>query len=160
MRNTIESNIDERQYWLAQVLQVFFLKEKRAARNTATGSNYKIRMKGIEMKTTYSCILAFWSASPQESIPKKKIKPSHPFEKCKQRARAEAAEISTFKWVSCGDSGTDKTTFVKRYMTEEFEKKYLHLEGNLTHSKRGILEDDECYDNKNLTTNTSLRVNH
>uniref|UniRef100_A0A1B0FLX2 Uncharacterized protein n=1 Tax=Glossina morsitans morsitans TaxID=37546 RepID=A0A1B0FLX2_GLOMM len=40
---------------------------------------------------------------------------------------AKAAEIPTFKCVSCGGGGTDKTTFVKRHMTGEFEKKYLAI---------------------------------
>ena len=36
-------------------------------------------------------------------------------------------EIPTFKCVLVGDGGVGKTTFVKRHITGEFEKKYIRL---------------------------------
>lgn len=35
------------------------------------------------------------------------------------------AAIPTFKLVLVGDGGTGKTTFVKRHLSGEFEKKYI-----------------------------------
>ena len=35
--------------------------------------------------------------------------------------------IPTFKCVLVGDGGVGKTTFVKRHITGEFEKKYIRL---------------------------------
>ena len=36
-----------------------------------------------------------------------------------------ADQVHTFKCVLVGDGGVGKTTFVKRHITGEFEKKYL-----------------------------------
>lgn len=39
--------------------------------------------------------------------------------------RAQATQVPEFKLVLVGDGGVGKTTFVKRHMTGEFEKKYV-----------------------------------
>ena len=44
-----------------------------------------------------------------------------------------ADEIPSFKLVLVGDGGTGKTTFVKRHLTEEFEKKYIATLGVEVH---------------------------
>jgi len=44
-----------------------------------------------------------------------------------------AAEIPTFKLVLVGDGGVGKTTFVKRHLTGEFEKKYVATLGVEVH---------------------------
>lgn len=40
-------------------------------------------------------------------------------------AAAQGDGIPTFKCILVGDGGTGKTTFVKRHLTGEFEKKYV-----------------------------------
>lgn len=46
---------------------------------------------------------------------------------------AQNVEIPTFKCVLVGDGGTGKTTFVKRHLTGEFEKKYVATLGVEVH---------------------------
>merc|ERR1712232_460041 len=43
------------------------------------------------------------------------------------------ANIPTFKLILVGDGGTGKTTFVKRHLTGEFEKKYVATLGVEVH---------------------------
>ena len=42
-----------------------------------------------------------------------------------QPAQPQAEVVAVFKLVLVGDGGTGKTTFVKRHVTGEFEKKYI-----------------------------------
>ena len=45
------------------------------------------------------------------------------------------APVAEFKLVMVGDGGEGKTTFVKRHLTGEFEKKYIATQGVEVNSK-------------------------
>lgn len=48
-------------------------------------------------------------------------------------APAKAPAVAEFKLVLVGDGGVGKTTFVKRHLTGEFEKKYIATLGVEVH---------------------------
>jgi GTP-binding nuclear protein Ran len=48
-------------------------------------------------------------------------------------AGGQPAELPEFKLVLVGDGGVGKTTFVKRHLTGEFEKKYIATLGVEVH---------------------------
>merc|ERR1712025_1121268 len=61
-----------------------------------------------------------------------------------QHRMAQEQEMPTFKLVLVGDGGVGKTTFVKRHLTGEFEKKYVATLGVevhplVFHTNRGAL---------------------
>ena len=50
-----------------------------------------------------------------------------------QGQKNNQAPVAEFKLILCGDGGTGKTTFVKRHITGEFEKKYIATLGVEVH---------------------------
>merc|ERR1712235_94781 len=62
----------------------------------------------------------------------------------KKNGKMAQEEMPTFKLVLVGDGGVGKTTFVKRHLTGEFEKKYVATLGVevhplVFHTNRGAL---------------------
>ena len=68
-------------------------------------------------------IISFLAAEPYIAEPKL----------AKENTMATGEDMPTFKLVLVGDGGTGKTTFVKRHLTGEFEKKYVATLGVEVH---------------------------
>lgn len=74
---------------------------------------------------------------------------------------AAEGDIPTFKCVLVGDGGTGKTTFVKRHMTGEFEKKYVATLGVevhplVFHTNRGAIRFNVWVRTKKLRLNAPV----
>lgn len=81
---------------------------------------------------------------------------------------ATEQDIPTFKCVLVGDGGTGKTTFVKRHMTGEFEKRYVATLGVevhplVFHTNRGPIRfnvwDTGMYRNFAIQHNSKQKFN-